>query len=146
MESCIRIGHDTETGEYYIEAYGTKSQHLGSRHFKKWAEVCCFLGGDAGVSAWLTKIAGEGTTNEKAEKEVASWPANTAVAEPINDQTYYIDFRDCRQSEDSWYSGPAVLLYKWHHDFGEGEPHYLFRLPNGESWVFPASSIVGQQG
>lgn len=75
MESCIKIVHDTENNEYVVEAYGAESQHLGSRSFKEWIDVCIFLSCDAEIDTWLKQIASGEITNAEALQEVREWPA-----------------------------------------------------------------------
>ncbi len=74
MESSIRIVYDPDAGEYVIEAYGTNSQHLGSRIFRTWAKVLDFLSLRPDVQMWLTQIAKNEITDEEAEREVQMWP------------------------------------------------------------------------
>lgn len=81
MEQSIRIGYDPDSsqGEYYLEAYGLESEHLGSRHFKKWEQVVGFLsdnGSEVGIGSWLRQIAQStdgSISNESAEHLVRQW-------------------------------------------------------------------------
>jgi hypothetical protein len=78
MEMCIRIGYDSENEEFYVEAYGSNSEHLGSLHFKKWSQVLCFLWIDytnpKSAESWLRQISSEEVTNEEMKYIVSKWP------------------------------------------------------------------------